>query len=393
MALYLIVFLLLCIPVLRYDLLAKEGGEGLWYYFSLLILIAIAGFRYRVGGDTIVYMELFEDYPTLSELRTFDFNEAKFSPMWYIYNAPFRSIGSFTLYQIVQAIIVNCCFFRFFRRYSKYYFSLILLYFVGYFFYFNMEIQREVLCICLLLDAYPLLEKRRYLPYYLICALAFSFHFSAVVMMVIPLMKLVKKESWLLCLIISAAIFILLGAVDIVSIVLSVAFDDRMAVVVRNYLARGQANLNGGILLYLIAVPFMMLMYLRQQKKIINDEFMGRMLILVCVFQTIGIFINSVNRFSNYLMPFGMVYILNTFYLNYSKIRYSQWSTLLMTGIFVIYFFNLSYFYIKDKSEDLDGMKVINRYVPYYSIFNPQEDSKRERLIVNERTTVTPIDQ
>ena len=43
---YILVFILLLIPVIRYDLMAKSGGERGWYYFSLVVLILLAGLRY-----------------------------------------------------------------------------------------------------------------------------------------------------------------------------------------------------------------------------------------------------------------------------------------------------------------------------------------------------------
>ncbi|MBR5963345.1 MAG: EpsG family protein [Bacteroidaceae bacterium] len=393
MLIYLVVLVVLLFLVLRYDLLAKTGGEKAWYYASLLMLILLAGFRYRVGGDTIIYMDLFDDNPTIKDLKTFDFGKAEFNPMWYVYNAPFRTLNSYFLLQMVQAVIVNCSFFHFFRKYTKYYFTAIFIYYIGYYFYFNMEIQREVLCTCLMLGAYPLIEKKKYLPYYLICAFAMTIHFSALMMMVLPLMKLVKRESYGLCLIVSGVIIVLMGVIDVVSFFLSLAFDERTAAVIRSYLAKGQANMTGCVVLYLIAVPFILLMFIRKRYKFTNDEFMGRMLMLLCVTQTVGMFVNGFNRFSNYLMPFGIIYIINTFYLNFNRVRLSQWASVLMSGALFVYFLNLGYYYVKDKSDDLAGMRVYNRYVPYSSIFNPKMDKNRERLILNERSGELMLDQ
>ena len=79
---YIILLIFLSIPVVKYDLLAKKGGENLWFYSSLLLLILVAGLRYRVGGDTIVYMVEFTAYPKLDEPRYFDFATARFNPLW-----------------------------------------------------------------------------------------------------------------------------------------------------------------------------------------------------------------------------------------------------------------------------------------------------------------------
>ncbi|HBA13512.1 MAG TPA: hypothetical protein DCW98_05990, partial [Bacteroidales bacterium] len=131
---YILLFLFLLIPVIRYDLFAKKGGEELWYWTSVILLVLVAGLRYRVGGDTLVYMAEYSMYPKLDELAFFDFETARYNPLWYIIASVARSINdSFTCFQILHALIVNFSFFHFFRKYCpRYYFSAILVWFVGY---------------------------------------------------------------------------------------------------------------------------------------------------------------------------------------------------------------------------------------------------------------------
>ena len=100
---YILLFLFLAIPVIRYDVLARKGGEGIWRFASFVFLVAVAGLRYRVGGDTLVYMAEFDMYPKFDELRYFDFDTARFNPLWYIFTAVSRSINdSFTFFQIIH---------------------------------------------------------------------------------------------------------------------------------------------------------------------------------------------------------------------------------------------------------------------------------------------------
>lgn len=73
---YILLFLFLLVPVIRYDLLAKKGGEDLWYWTSVILLVLVAGLRYRVGGDTLVYMAEYNMYPKIDELAYFDFETA-----------------------------------------------------------------------------------------------------------------------------------------------------------------------------------------------------------------------------------------------------------------------------------------------------------------------------
>ena len=112
---YLLVFILLLIPVVKYDWMAKTGGENKWYFFNLVILILLAGLRYRVGGDTLMYMSMYNEWPAMDELKYFDFEEALYNPLWYIYTSVAKSINEeFWVLQMIQAVIVNCTFFHFF---------------------------------------------------------------------------------------------------------------------------------------------------------------------------------------------------------------------------------------------------------------------------------------
>lgn len=386
MIVYLIAFIVLLIPVFRFDLMKLEGNKTLWMYAEYVILVLIAGLRYRVGGDTLIYMKIFEDYPTIGELSTFDFAEAKYNPMWYIYNSVFKTLGdSFTLFQLCQAILVNLAFFRFFKRYSpQAFFSCVFVYYFGYYCYFNMEILRDALCISIFLEAYPFLEKKKLLQYYLLCIFALLFHMSAVLLFLFPLALLLKKNQFWIGAALMVFVFILLHKIDIVSILLNIAFEGHLAVTVNSYLEKEAPNINGIILNLLVAVPFLALMLIRYIYKYENDQLMGGLLIFVVVIQTIGTFISVAYRFSNYLMPLGIVFILNTFYGNFWDFRKYAFAKIMFCGIFFIYTFNLSYYYIK-KAEDTKGARHYRRYAPYYSVLDPQEDKKREQILLNER--------
>ena len=100
---YLLVFILLLIPVVKYDWMAKTGGENKWYYLNLVVLILLAGLRYRLGGDTLMYMLMYNEWPSIDELKYFDFEEAQYNPLWYIYASISKSLSDeFWILQIIQ---------------------------------------------------------------------------------------------------------------------------------------------------------------------------------------------------------------------------------------------------------------------------------------------------
>lgn len=384
---YLITFLLFSIPVIRFDLMRLEGGRRVWMIAEWLVLVLIAGLRYRVGGDTLIYMNMFETMPSLGELRDFDFEEAKYNPLWYIYGAIFKSCGdSFTLMQISNAIIVNTIVVRFFKRYCPLcFFSAVLVYFFGYYCYFNMEIMREAFCVAILLEAYPFLEKKRLIPYFLLCGLALMMHMSAIVMFLLPLALLVRRDRLWMALLIVVGMVVLLKVIDLVSILLFQAFEGQTAQSIRAYMLEETPNAIGATIQFLIAVPFLILIFVRNKYEYRNNDLMGALMLFIVGIQTSSMFIPYVNRFTNYFVIFGIAFLLNTFYEHYWDLH-SHWiaRSLVFAALFV-YSFNLSYFYLKNKNEVLRGSHVYNRYIPYYSVIEHKSDPTREMLLQNER--------
>lgn len=384
MIIYLIVFALLLFPCIRYDFCGRKGGESIWYQVCLWTLILLAAFRYRTGGDTLNYLDLFKDYPKISELNHFDFASAEFFPMWYVVNSVFKSFGnSFFLFQLVESVFVNVVIFRFLYRYCRYFFLAVVIYYFGYYFYFNMEILREIICICLFLIAYPLLEEKRYLPYFAIMVLALTFHVSAIAMLMGAVFLALRKERLIFCIVCCIGMVAVLLKFDIIDIVLTSFFGQEVSLV-RQYLAIEQPNLTGALVTFLNVIPFLMIFYLREKQDIHSDEKFGAMLNSVILVYCLGMFVRGPVRLTNYFMLMGMVFVINTLMDNWEKIRSSQYTTVFVMGTLFLYFFNLSFFYLKSKDSEVRGVHVYDRYVPYVSVFNPYRVDKRERLVINE---------
>lgn len=387
MLIYLVVFLILLIPVIRFDLMRIEGNKDLWFYISLVTLILLAGLRYRVGGDTIIYMRLFSTYPSLRELPTFDFENASYNRLWYLFNAPFVSMKSFTMFQIAHAIVVNCTFFWFFRKYvPSAYFTAILVYFVGYFFYFNMEVLRESLSICVLLLSYPFLEKRRFIPFYLMCIVAMMFHTSSLIMLFMPLTLIVRRDRLWVYLLTVVGVIVFLSVFNIIEIILNLILGGAIAKSVYSYLMRDEPNFFGILAQALGMIPFFFLAFGRGLRKYNNDTTLGAVLVLLVVCQTAGMFVSIFTRFSNYLVPFGIALLVNTLYEHYWDWTNSLFIKTVMGCAMLTYVLNIGNYYYKDRSEDYPGAHHLYIYVPYNSVLNPQKDQRRETLVRNMRS-------
>ena len=389
---YFVVFILLLIPGVKYDWMAKIGGESKWYYFNLVVLILLAGLRYRVGGDTLMYMSVFEECPTLDELKYFDFDTAQYNPLWYIFNAVSKSIyDDFFFFQLIHACIVNPIFFSFFRKYCpNYYFSVILLYYVGYFCYFNMEVLRESLCICVLLLVTRFLLEKRWLPYYVMCVLALFMHYSALVMFLFPLLFVFfKRPSWVYQVILLVGIFVFTAVVNVPMLLLSaLSVDEQLMVLAEKYLDK-ERNLMGMLSLLLQYLPLLGMIFLRERYNIRQKIDFTPIVMGVVVIYAFSLNLTGLNRLVNYFIPFILIYTVNTIYYVVSRVevKFTLGYTALAASLSLLCF-NYYYYYAKDVSDAYPNTRFYTIFYPYHSVFSPEQDEHRERFIENYRDVV-----
>lgn len=368
--------------------MVKPGGEKGWYYFNLVVLILFAGLRYRVGSDTLMYMSMFYEWPKLDELRYFDFATATYNPLWYIFAALARSIyDDFTTLQIMHAVIVNCTFFWFFRKYCpKYYFSAILLYYVGYFCYFNMEVMRESLCICVLLLSTSFLLEKKWLLYFPMCVIGLLTHYSAAIMLVLPFLLLFKRPSWKWEVVILLGIVVVMRVVNVPMLVLSLfGLNDQLILLIGGYIEE-MRNVMGVISELLNFFPIFIFIYLREKHQITEENDFTPLMMGTVVVYALAMNVGIFSRFINYFVPFILVYSVNTVYRAlYWKFRDYQMSCLLCVAAFFVLNFNMIRFYTKDMSESYPNTRAYVRYIPYHSVLNPKIDEHRERFVENDR--------
>ena len=382
---YFIVLILLFIPVILFDFGDNQKGSKFWFYAELAILVLLAGLRFRVGGDSLDYFDFFDDYPTISELFNFDFSNASYNPLWYIYNAIIKSIwNDFIFFQIVQAIIVNSVFFWFLKKNIKYYFSAIFLYYIMFYLYFNMEILREVLAICVFLLAFGLIQKKKYLQYFIFSVIAMSFHYSAMILFIVPFFLSIPRVNVILLIIVFASSILLQTFVDISPFLTNLLFGNSMLLEkfdIYNSIENYRLNLNGVIA---ITTPIFIFMYIRGKSE--KDELeisIEKLLLLYLILIALTIFFPAMfGRMKNYLEPFYLIYIVGIVIPTIKQnIKTNPIQILLIRFMFVwILFFNIKSYFI-DCSNLMIGAKSYNIYYPYHSVFDPVTEVKREKFI------------
>lgn len=386
---YLVALSLILIPFFRFDILKKSGNEKLWYYICLSALTLIAGLRYRVGGDTLGYMVEFETYPDIAGIFKFDFGAAYFMPLWYVYNSIFKSLGdSFYVFQIVQAFLVNAAFFRFFKRYSKHFFAVLLVYFVGYYLFYNTEILRSALCVALFLEAYPFLEKKKYHWYFLLSLVAVGFHISAVFIFIVPFFRFIKKENFTFCIVTGIVIFLMASLINFKAIIESIdiqtntGFKFYIASRLDSY-AKEMPQLSKYYLFdqLKICIPILGVMLMRRIFGYDNDRRFGVAAMIMVIIQFATLFHNVIGRFNDYLNPLMLVYLVNTLLDNRDDIAKNKYSITLAVLSAVSLFGAVTVKYCRSQATVCEGSHIYDRYIPYSSVFNEKKHIKREIIV------------
>ena len=383
MFVYTILLFLLLFGCFHFDY-RKNTVLKSFYFFAIFIFCTLmTGLRYRVGGDALAYEDYFSSYPDLRSYMYFlnhDNEYFGYQPLYLLFVAACKSISpDYYFYQFLHSVVFNSVFFWFINRYSKYKFTTVLICYVFLlYFYLGYEIQREIFAICCFLIAYKYFLKNRWLPYYLMCIMAFTFHISAIFLFILPFFKLIKftKRFLVISLIISVPLlFSKLLFIDLLKVIL---ITDSMQ-------KKGEAyseldfSILGILFFYFIRVivfiPFLFY-YSKNRSKENNYDWMFASLLWMSILSQVMVGFDRVN---NYIyLPF-VIFIADLAYTNKNNFRFLFGKRLVILSAFLFIF-------------SIIGVKLLvanigNRYYyysvyfPYESIFDKKITRERERYI------------
>lgn len=188
---YLVLFILLLYLAVRYDL-KSNGAPKIVEYLIFIALVLVAGFRYRVGTDTLVYMDEYN----------YDFSIIKYKYLigWSTFMNICKSLNfSFYIVQLIVALIINWGVFVFIKRYiPNYFFTGLLVYSVILYPGWNFEVLRQAICVSLFFLSLRPLEEKKYIWYYLIIAIACTIHETSYLLLFVPLLFRIRINKGLL---------------------------------------------------------------------------------------------------------------------------------------------------------------------------------------------------
>lgn len=368
---YIFVLILIFIGIYKYDLtdrLFSSSKKNTLYYTIAFILFFIAAFRYYNGGDTANYAADFFQIPSWGELSEHHFYDFRFQK-GYIYFVSFiKGIwDNFLIQQITTALIVNVVAFRFIKRHSPFVFLTTLMYFILNYFEFNMEIMRECISVSLGLLAYECLKSRRYVLMAILIYIAYQFHVSALILLLMPLFAVVKfsKTSFFILLVVAVSLPALYMAVPNLELYANLLFNQEDWInnqyLIQEYSDTLSVNYYITHILKFLIIPFAIIWY-------VNKKTMFEMTGLVYAYallQLLSMFSYAFYRFANYFAPFYWIAISYAIYLLISKQRELRTIFLGCILVLMVYLHQMVQFLWDSDNNQY----YYNRYIPYESVF------------------------
>ena len=393
---YFVIFFILIFFTYRYDYLGRKAYRLNAYYLVLFLLIVVAGFRYRVGLDTIRYESAFRWLPVLWKLRWNDFADSNYDPLYLILSSFAKSFSSeFWVMQLMQATLVNAVIFSFIKRYTNRIFFATLLYYVFLYLNFMCEVMREACAVSMFLLSWKYFMKEKWPQYYLFCTAAFLFHSSAILLFILPVLKWLRltelmrmnKYTVVFLLIVLVSGFVIQHYFfDYLNLL---AFTGRIEDRINRYsdtdLAGSVLNINGilSTVIQTILYPFIAIICLKRQYNIRSFS-IEPMVFLCFTFALLTIPIAIFYRYNNYFMPFAIIAI--------SEIAFQRKVYLFSKGylhvprflLWLLIFAPLFFLKIYGYNTSITGsyLKEYMRYYPYSSIFDKKINQNRETLFI-----------
>ena len=194
---YLIIFISLLFLSFHYDICEKTKNRVFWYNLIMIVLILVAGLRWRLGGDTSRSLDQFYyETSNITEFKIEDYSIGN-NPLYRLLMSFVYTIGCrFYVFQIIESAFVNVLLFKYFRKHSQYIFTCVFFYFISEYLYMNMEILKAAFSIVLCLYANDYLLEKKWMKAYLLIFISILFHPQALVVVLSPLFLFLRVNKY-----------------------------------------------------------------------------------------------------------------------------------------------------------------------------------------------------
>ena len=326
------------------------------------------GLRYKVGGDTLTYMEWYVWARDLSNWSLID-PTITFEPGFTLLGALAKSIGDdFYYLQLLHAVILNSCIFILLYKNTKYRFSALLVALLTYYIYFSTEVLRESIAVMIFTLNFKSFLDKKWMKYYIGVFACIFFHLSASFLLFLPLCSKLKLNKFFGIVI----IFFVAGCMalqPIFSILSDIA--PVLGEKANNYSDHNFVGyLWAGIRVFQFSIiPYIFLFF---SKKVFCISPKYEITYLFMILSGIGVVFSPIifQRFTNYFYPLYALSITNVICYGITSFRLHKRIASYLLTLIILIGYGSYYIY-------LDAYKM---WLPYSSILNPQEYSFRQKF-------------
>lgn len=398
---YLIPIFLCLFLSLRYDesigqtYLGEYHKNKKLFNFIFLWLVALSALQYCVGYDIPIYMDSYKSssHANLSDI----WGDARYRPGWLFLQYLCHKISDdFVALKIVQAVFLNFCVYKFLSRYSKYWYLTLFFYILYPYGQLNFGAMRQSFAVGFFLLSVPYLEAQgskkgtfvALTKYYILVYLASLFHASAFVLFLLPLLKLFVFTSKNLAITIALVIlgsFVLSQTSELRMILYSyIQTNDEIEQNARHYLTSDAYDISrNGLALIRAFVPIMFIylcLYLNRKKHDKRSEVLRILLLAYLIMATLNLFIPIFYRLNDFFVFSYIVLIpIAIFDGDLFKNPMRLQSPILKMAIFFVFILTpVNHLVAVHPSFGFPGYRI---YYPYHSVFDPQIDPDRNRII------------
>lgn len=391
---YILITAWLLILAYIYDIRGFKKNKSFWFVFIQLVLILLAGLRYRIGTDTPNYIERFyREYPALDAFSFSDYPIGGDGPLYVLMNSFIISLGGrFFLVQLIQAAFVISLVFRYVKKHSNYIFTCAFFYFIVCFVQFNYEIMRGSMSIVVCLYANDMALEKKWIKSYTLYFIAILFHFQAVVLLLLPLFRFVKFNPRAVLILLVAFVGGFLVQLYFGELINALALAEAVNNKATRYAENEVFNGAGGNFYYYVVYIFPLLFYTiyslfiikRSHQSTNNIIELEPWVMLGLMFLLLQMNLQIMSRFVDYFRAYFVLYIAECTVLVCQKKNSSRFNQFVKLAVFLIPFLFLTGYQYKN---------TYRRYYPYSSVLNRTIDSQRENEIYNPMVGVADINE
>lgn len=382
---YIVTVLVIFLGIIVFDLNDTKNGRDMYYLLVCLWLIIMSSIQYRMGADIPAYMGEYEQYSKNLSWSYLD-SYASRRPGWVLLNVVCNFFSKdFVLLKTVLSVFVHGIIFLFFKKYTKYIFTSVLIYFLVLYLQLSFNVLRASVAIALFLFAFKFIIEKKWVPYLIVTVVALMFHESALVFFVLPFFARinVKPQN------IRLYIFLVVGVTlitfflpnlsgqfaSLVSLVGNSVLSDRVGTYVDGDMyTEFHFTIFGFIENFMYVAIYLFFFWYAVKYDLIRKEFRGLYVFFLLINIFNGLF-PALYRFNQFVQP-SYVIIAADVIIHMCKRLRSLRVVPLIGAFIVLAFVHLHVLFIPSSYGELP----IIQYYPYYTVFEGETYWPREML-------------